>query len=95
VHQCFDERAVRSPLPEFGDPLRRQFLFPTEVHPARSGLPNPIHLPLRPEFSLELRNGPYHVKQQASRGIARVDMLITDLEVDLLALKFGRNLAEM
>jgi hypothetical protein len=65
------------------------------VHPTFSGLPNPIHLSLRPELRLELGNGPEHVEQQASRRRARLHLLIEDLQVDLLPLEYGRDLAEM
>ena len=55
----------------------------------------PIHLSLGPSFSLELGNGPQHMKQQASGGITGVEVLIEDLEVDLFAVEFGGNLAQM
>ena len=86
---------MRASLPQGSALLARQTLGPAQVHPTFSGLPNPIHLPLRPEFRLELGNGPKHVEQQTARGIAGVDMLIKHLELDLLAVEFGRDLTEM
>jgi len=35
------------------------------------------------------------MKQQVSGGIAGVSVLVKDLKIDLLALKFGGNLAEV
>jgi len=94
-HQRFDEYALSTSVPEFGDLLPCQFLGPAELHAARFGLRDPIHLPFGPELCLKLRNGPQHMEQQASRGIARIDMLIAHLQVHLLVGHGLGNLAQM
>jgi hypothetical protein len=75
--------------------LRRQFLGPAEVHPPRFGFVDPVHLPFGPELRLKLGDGPLHMEQQAAGGIARVDVLIEDVEIDLLPGQGLGNLAQM
>jgi hypothetical protein len=95
VPQRFDECTFSALVLECCNLLWRQSLLPPQRHTPLSGLPNPIHLPLGPEFGFELRNGAQHMEQQASRGIAGVDMLIEDLEMDLLAVECRSDLAQM
>jgi hypothetical protein len=68
---------------------------PPQEYPPLASLPHLIHLSLSPQRSLELSNGPEHVGQQAARGSARVDMLLEDVEMDLLALELRHALAEI
>ena len=75
--------------------LSDQTLIPAQMHPAFAGLLHPLHLALGPQCGFELRNGPQHLKQQASHHIADVELLIEDLEMDLLAVEFRSDLAEM
>jgi len=73
LHERFDAHALGTSGPEGRALVRRQRLGPAEVHPARFGFVNPIHLPFSSELRLELGNGPEHIEQQASRGIARIE----------------------
>jgi len=86
---------LRSSVPQFRNLLGGQGLFPSESDTLLFGFLDPIHLPLSAYLRLELRNGAQHMKQQASGGIAGVNVLVKDLKIDLLALKFGGNLAEV
>jgi hypothetical protein len=89
------QRTIRASLPKCCALLGRQALFPAQGHPTCSRPLDPIHLPLGTELGLKLRNGSEHVEQQMSSRITGVDMLIEDLQVHLLAVEFGGNLAQM
>jgi hypothetical protein len=52
-------------------------------------------LSLGTEFRFELPNGAEHMKQQTPGGIAGIDVLIEDVQVDALALEFLGKLAQM
>jgi hypothetical protein len=69
--------------------------LPSESDPALLGFPDSIDLPLRAYLRLELGNGTQHVKQQASGGITRVNVLIEDLEMDVFALQDISDLTQM
>jgi len=95
VHQGFDQDALGSPVPQGGYLCGGQGLFPSKSDTLRFRFLNPIHLPLRAYLCLKLGNGSQHVEQQAPRGITGVDMLIEDLQVDLFALQFVGDPAQL
>jgi hypothetical protein len=95
MHQRFNACALLSSVLEFNDLRPRQFLLPAEVYATLFGFLNAIHLPFGAYFGLKLSNRAEHVKQETTGGIAGIDVLIEDVQVDLLARQGLRNLTEM
>ena len=95
MHQRFDQCPLFSPLLKFGNLFWGQFFLSAKVYAALFSLLNPIHLPLGPDFCFKLPNRAEHVKQQATRGIAGINVLIEHLEIDLFAFKFVGDLTQM
>lgn len=54
-----------------------------------------IHLSFRTNLRLGLCDGAQHVEKQPSGGIASVDVLVQNLQIDSLALQVICNLEEM
>lgn len=95
MHQRANEHALLAPRQKFSD-LRQRELFASAQHDASLlGELNAVHLPLGPEFGLELRDSPEHVEEQPTRGVVSVDLLVEYLEMDALALEVVCNLAEV
>ena len=95
MHQGFDADALCSPVPQCGNLRGGQGLFPSESDTPLFRFLDPIHLPLRAYLRLKLGNGSQHVEQQAPRGITGIDMLVEDLQVDLFALQFVGDPAQL
>jgi len=52
-----------------------------------------VHLPFRTNLRLKLGDSAQHIEQQASRGVAGVDVLVQHLQIEALAFQLIRNLA--
>ncbi len=65
--------------------LAGEVLFPSKLHAARFSFLDAIHLPLGANLGLKLRNRSQHIEEQAAGRITRIEVLVHDLEVDLLA----------
>ena len=81
-HQRLNENAVLASLPKLGNLLGRQFVGEAEPNAAGFRFADAVGLALGAELGFELRNSAEHIEQQASRGVARVDVLVDHLQVD-------------
>jgi hypothetical protein len=75
--------------------LRGQFLLWAEAYATFFGSLHPIHLSLGAYLRFKLADGAEHVEHQTPSRIAGVKVLIEHVEVDLFAIKFIGDLAQM
>jgi hypothetical protein len=78
---------------QLGGLLWCEALVGPKARPTRFGFGNAVQLPLGTDVRLELPDGAKHVAQQATGGIAGVDVLIEDMQIDMLTFEQVGHLA--
>jgi len=66
-----------------------------KAHPTRFSFGHAVQLPLGTDVRLALPDGAQHVAQQATGGIAGVDVVIEDMQIDMFAFEHAGHLAQV